>query len=583
MDMIAVRGLKYWYPEAEEPTLDGIDLVVEQGQLVAITGRSGCGKSTLLLCLKGLLPKLYGGRLEGVIQINGRDIAPLSVSELSSLVGLVMQDPDTQLCNLFVKDEVAFGVENLCVPREQCLQQVRHAMGVMALNGLADRQVHQLSGGEKQRVAIASVLAMAPPVLLLDEPTANLDSKSGREILQRIARLKELGHTLLIVQHDLDEIVNRADRLLVLDRGRVVAFDAPREVFTHFGERLTEDFGIGLPQIVSVALRTRSQFHFRRLPLTPREFSDEVKVQCTSSPSPLCLAGSTQSKEAQETIIEVRQASFTYPGADRPAVRNATFSIRKGEVVAIVGKNGSGKSTLARLIVGLLKPNSGAVHVIGQETDKKRAPLVYKSMGYVFQYPEHQFLTDTVEREIAYGLEVQRRSAEEIRTLVEEVMRLLRLEVVAGRHPFNLSGGEKRRLSVATMMVIEPTLLILDEPTYGLDEGNLINLLGFLFERLRERNITIVFITHDMRLVAEYAQRVLVMSEGEILFDGQPAVLFMSPEMMQRAELIPPPVVELVSQLRQQNLPLPQETITAQQLIHLLSQLEVEEGPRERT
>lgn len=567
MDMISVRGLKYWYPEAQNPTLDGIDFTVAAGQLVAITGRSGCGKSTLLHCLKGLLPKLYGGRLEGCIEINGRDIAPLSVSELAGLVGLVMQDPDTQLCNLFVKDEVAFGVENLLVPREQCLQQVHHALDVMELWDIAGRQVHQLSGGQKQRVAIASVLAMSPPVLLLDEPTANLDSKSGREILQQIARLKHLGHTVLIVQHDLDELISQADRLLILDHGKVVAFDSPRAVFSQYGERLTEDFGIGLPQIVSVALKTRTLFHFDQLPLTPQEFSDGVQVTNEYAPALQSVSRPAQTEVAQDVIVEAQQASFTYPAAKQPAVRNATFTIRRGEIVAIVGKNGSGKSTLARLIVGLLKPNVGNIHVVGQEARRKRAQPIYQSMGYVFQYPEHQFLSDTVESEIAYGLEVQHRPKDEIRSLVEEFMRLLRLEGAAERHPFNLSGGEKRRLSVATMMVIEPTLLILDEPTYGLDEGNLINLLGFLFDRLRERNITIIFITHDMRLVAEYAQRVLVMSQGEILFDGHPADLFLDHELMQRAELVPPPLVELVNELCHKGWTLPREIITLQQFL----------------
>jgi len=568
MSILSFHEVSYWYPGTKEPCLSGLNLSIEPGELVLLSGQSGCGKSTLLHCIKGLLPKLYGGRMAGRIEIDGRDTEPLTVIDMATEVGLVMQDPDTQLCNLFVRDEVAFGVENLLLPREQCLEQVQRAIDQVGLGELADRQVFQLSGGQKQRVAIASVLAMDTPIILLDEPTANLDNRSGREIFQLVAELRSQGKTILLIQHELDELAAVADRLVILSQGRIAASGAPRAVFSEYEDRLTMQYGVGLPQVVAAALKTRSVFPFERLPLSPAEFAAGV----TAGPKPDASAQAQDEAHAAHAapIIQAEALSYRYPGMKSPAILEASFQIQEGEVVAICGKNGSGKSTLARLLVGLLKPTSGIVRLGEKNIAKMSAHELHGSTGYVFQFPEDQFLTDAVDREIAYGLEVQQRDSAEIDRLVKEVMQLLRLDYVADRHPFSLSGGEKRRLSVATMMILEPRLLILDEPTYGLDEGNLINLLGFLFERLRARGITIAFITHDMRLVAEYAQRALVMSEGRLVFDGRPADLFRDAEKMQQCELLPPPIVELMRELEKKGWRLPDGVITLPQFVDCL-------------
>jgi energy-coupling factor transport system ATP-binding protein len=485
------------------------------------------------------------------------------VAELATQVGLVMQDPETQLCNLYVQDEVAFGVENLLIPAEECSRRVQQALKDVALADLMDRPVYQLSGGQKQRVAIASVLAMNPPILLLDEPTANLDSKAGQEILQLISQLQQNGRTILLVQHELDDVIHRANKLLIFDAGRVVAFGPPQDILEQYGEQLVVKFGVGLPQIAAAALHLKDIVQFETLPLSTAEFASAV-------PPPVSYLPSSEIKPVltpQPHLIKVDELSYRYSGTDQPVLRNVSFSIPDGEVVAIVGKNGSGKSTLARLLVGLLKPSSGRIYLSGQSLSHLSRYEIHRSTGYVFQYPESQFLTDTVAKEIAYGLEVQQRPAIEISKIVEETLQLLGLERLAEYHPFRLSGGEKRRLSVATMMVLEPRLLILDEPTYGLDEGNLVNLIGYLFNRLRERRITIVFITHNMTLVAEQAQRVLVMESGELIFDGAPKALFEDHDLLNSAELLPPPIVELSSQLRKQGWPVSADVITLNQFI----------------
>ena len=562
--MIHVENLSYWYPQNKSPALKNISFRVEPGELILITGPSGSGKSTLLHCLKGLIPKLYGGKLDGKIDIDGEDISYLSVAEIAKRIGLVMQDPESQFCNLFVRDEVAFGVENLKIDSKVCAQRVTQTLDAVGLSQFADRAVTEISGGEKQKVAIASVLAMGVPVLLLDEPTANLDAKSGRDVLQFIDRLRQEGKTLALVQHELDEMIHVADKLLIMQDGMVVDYGVPRELLQKFEYKLTSDHYIGLPQIVHAALNTQRWFSFENLPLSVAEFVSFTQV----APPEVATESAgyrDHTLETSEAIVEAKNIQFSYPNSKTIAIKDISLTVHAGEVVAILGKNGSGKSTLARLMVGLLYPKSGKIKLDGKDVATLTRHEIHSLTGYVFQYPEQQFLTQSVAKEIAYGLEVQQRPANEISQVVDETIRSLRLAGAENRHPFALSGGEKRRLSVATMLVLEPKLLILDEPTYGLDEGNLLNMIHFLFDQLQKKGATIVFITHDLRLVAEYAQRVIVLHEGVKRYDGKPAELFNQDGLMEHAELIPPPISELVHALQKKGYALPASTITLDQ------------------
>jgi len=575
--MIVIDNLSYWYPRTKSPAISGVKFEVSKGEMVLVTGQSGSGKSTLFYCLKGLVPHLYGGRLEGRVLLDDENLSEISVTEIAQRVGLVMQDPESQFCNLFVRDEVAFGVENLKLDPDVCLSRVQDALRVVGLVELAGKSVVELSGGEKQKVAVASILAMNVPILLLDEPTANLDAQSGREILGFIHRLSESGKTILLVQHKLDEMIHVADKLLILKEGTVLDFGPPRELIEKYGESLTTENNIGLPQIAHAALRTRKWFHFGNLPLTVEEFCAQVENPAEILSLP--MHKSAVAKDGRGSIlIEAEGLSYSYSASEKEAVNNFSMKVKAGEVVAIVGRNGSGKSTLARLLVGLLKPQKGSVKLRGRDTSELKRGDIHALTGYVFQYPEHQFLSDTVEKEIAYGLEVQERPKAEIKSTVNDVIESLKLTGKETRHPFCLSGGEKRRLSVATMLVLEPRLLILDEPTFGLDEGNLINLIRLLFEQLRERGITIIFITHDMRLVAEHAQRVFVMLDGQLLFDGSPAELFQDATMLDRAELLPPPIVELTLALKQCGYCLPPYLATLEEFTNAIDSIFIAEN-----
>lgn len=569
--MITVDNLSFQYPYSQSLTLQAISLHIEPGELVLLTGPSGSGKSTLLHCLKGLVPHLYGGKLAGRIVIDGIDLSQSSVADIARRVGLVMQDPETQFCNLFVRDEVAFGVENLKLPREVCLAKTEESLGTVNLSHMAERSVMELSGGEKQRVAIASVLAMDVPVLLLDEPTANLDSRSGRDVLQFITQLKEMGKTILLVQHDLDEMIHVADKLLILESGSVVDFDDPRRVIDKHRERLTIDHNVGLPQITQAALEASKWLQFERLPLTADEFCGGIGPSQISLPLAGILEAPQLSTGSTQKFVEANGVTFAY--SSDQVVRDVTLQVNRGEVLAIVGKNGSGKSTLARLLVGLLEPQAGSVELNGHSLASMTRHEIHRQTGYVFQYPEHQFLASTVKNEVAYGLEVQGKPPEERARRVTEALQMLQLSGMEDRHPFSLSGGEKRRLSVATMLVLQPDLLILDEPTYGLDEGNLMHLVRFIFDQLRAQGVTIVFITHDMRLVAEHADRVLVMHEGRLIFDGLPAEFFHNDTLIRQAELLPPPVVELTDALVARGIPLPAHIVTLEQFGRAISGL----------
>jgi energy-coupling factor transporter ATP-binding protein EcfA2 len=570
--MIHVENLSYWYPQSKSPALKNISFRVEPGELILIAGPSGSGKSSLLHCLKGLIPKLYGGRLEGKIEIDGEDISYLSVAEIAKRIGLVMQDPESQFCNLFVRDEVAFGVENLKIDSMTCSQRVIQALNAVGLNQFADRAVTEISGGEKQKVAIASVLAMGVPAMLLDEPTANLDAKSGRDVLQFIGQLRQEGKTLVLVQHELDEMIHVADKLLIMQDGRVIDYGPPRELLQKFEYKLTSDHFVGLPQIAHAALDTQRWFSFESLPLSVAEFASFAQV---APPGAMMEPVNHRDNlpEIPAVIVEAENIQFSYPNSKANAIKDISLIVHAGEVVAILGKNGSGKSTLARLMVGLLQPKKGTIKLGGRDVATLTRHEIHSLTGYVFQYPEQQFLTQSVAKEIAYGLEVQQRPPNEISQIVNETIQSLRLAGAENRHPFALSGGEKRRLSVATMLVLEPKLLILDEPTYGLDEGNLLNMIHFLFDQLQKKGVTIVFITHDLRLVAEYSQRVIVLYEGEKLYDGKPAELFNHDRLMKQTELIPPPISELVQALREKGYALPAGTITLDQFSQAVKDL----------
>jgi energy-coupling factor transport system ATP-binding protein len=511
---IKVEGLGFSYEEGDIFT--DLTFSIEKNQSILLLGPSGSGKSTLAYCLNKLYPEAVDGELKGTITFEGRNLDDFKPGELNQKIGIVFQDPESQFCMLTVEEEVAFGLENFHVPRAEMEVKIDRALELVGLQAEKKTTIHTLSGGQKQKLAIACVLVLQPEVIILDEPTANLDPLSSADLVDTIARLKkERPFTLIVVEHKLDDWVELIDRCLVLDSSATILFDGtPEQCFGEFAPFLKKE-GIWLPKVVEAAITAKKAGVYKgeRLPLRNHELLSGLK-----DPDAF-LKKEIKTITKSEPILEVNGLSA------RGHLRNINLRIHKGELTALVGANGSGKTTLSKCLAGLIPLSQGEIHFLGVPLSKWKEKDLFQLLGYVFQNPEHQFITDSVYEEIAFGLE-NRASA--LASLEK-----IGLEKHANAHPFSLSQGQKRRLSVATMLVHEQELLILDEPTFGQDANTAYEIMRVL----DEKNGAVFMITHDMELVDQYADTVHVLDEGELIFSGTPESLWENHEVVDRARL----------------------------------------------
>jgi len=551
MALIEIDALTVKYARRKLPALRGLTLRVEQGETLLLLGPSGSGKSTLALTLNGLLPQSVGELLAGEVRVNGLDTQQHSVAELAQQIAILFQDPDAQFATLKVEDEIVFGLENLRQPAEQMDAKVERALHEVGMEAHRQRPVMALSGGEKQRVALASLLAMQPSVLVFDEPTANLDSVGTQQVFALLAELKSRGrHTLVLIEHKLDELMHLVDRVVVLNpEGGILADGEPRQIFDRRGEELRK-LGVWMPQVclLAHALRKRG-VELAAFPITLGEAVKALRPWIAALPKTGVSNTPAKIKTSKEPVFEVRDLSFAY--GNMPALKNVSLRVDQGDFLAIVGANGAGKTTLAKHLIRILKPAQGNVYLRGEEFSRIPAKQLARQVGFVFQNPEHQFVTETVADEIAYGLRVMGEAEETIQAKTQELLDSFGLTRYAKANPFTLSYGEKRRLSVASMLAMGQDVLILDEPTFGQDERNA-NALLALLDKLNKQGKTIIVITHDMRMVAEHAHRVLVMSAGSIMFDGSPTDLVEQPDLLSRAHLNLPPLARLAALLSTQ-------------------------------
>ena len=544
---IFLKNVKYWYPLQEKPVLNDVNLNVEKGEMALLIGPTGCGKSTLCLCLTGMIPHKLGGKLEGEVIVNGVNVLNSTVSEMAKHIGIVFQNPDEQLTCLYVEDEVAFGPENLMLPPEEVKSRVNEALEFVGLSGFKDRIVYDLSGGQKQRLAIAAVLAMRPSVLVLDAPISNLDPRGASEILHVIDNIrKEHKLTTLIVEHKIDELITLVDRVIVMDKqGTIVMNTSPRNILEEL-PYLRDKLGLWVPQLAEIAIELKNKgFSIDEIPLTLEEaISIFSKLNIKMSSLKIEEKGASKEFKSMEPIISVKNLTFVYPDGT-VAVRDVSFDVFPGEFLTIVGQNGSGKTTTAYNLIGVLKPTKGQVIIAGNDTKKTPIDVIARDITYVFQYPEHQFIDDKVYKEIAFELNKRKDIyGENIDKKVDEVLNEIGLLEYKDRHPYNLSLGEKRLLSAAEMTLIKPKIIILDEPTYGQDMRHNYQLMNYMAE-LNKKGTTIVMITHDMRLVTEYASRVIAMKDGRLVYDGEPRKFFSNFDLLKDLQLEPPPVVRL--------------------------------------
>jgi energy-coupling factor transporter ATP-binding protein EcfA2 len=505
--LIELEHLSVRYPKSDVPALDDVSLTIEQGETVLLLAPSGGGKSTLARVLSGLVPQLVFAHVQGELRVGEIDPLTAPPGEVAGQVGLLFQDPESSFATLSVEDEIAFGLENLRVPPDEMPGRIRRSLAQVGLPKFEKRRLDSLSGGEAQRIALACLLAMAPPVLILDEPTANLDPASTREFFAHLAGLRS-SHTILLIEHKLDACLHLADRVILLDgHGRLIVVAKPERVFAEYRDVIIET-GSWLPGDL---------------------LSPEMAKPGLSHP----LAPATM---AELPAVRIEDVTFAYP--DSASVLNdVSLDIPRGSFFGLVGPNGSGKTTLARLMMGLLPaPSQGEIRIFGDPLDSLTLSDLTERVGFVFQNPEHQFVTNTVHDELAFSLTARQWPEAEVERRVVDLLTRFELEEQQGQNPFTLSQGQKRRLSVATMLAVGQRMLILDEPTLGQDRRTTQTLMESL-SALSRQGVTILIITHDMRLVGSYAQLAAVMLDGQIAFVGQPQVLFQNRSLMRAARL----------------------------------------------
>ena len=529
--MIKIRDLTFYYGDASRPALQDVNLDIEDGEFVLVTGPSGCGKTSLCRCLNGLIPHFYGGEIAGGLEVQGLDVMRHTTRELATRVGMVFQDPENQLVSMDVQREVAFGLENLAFPRDVMAKRVEEALDTLGISGLRHRQVHELSGGEKQKVVISSVLALHPDVLVLDEPTSELDPKGAEDVLSIVRRLNdELGITVILVEHRLDRVVHLVDRMIVMDKGKIIADGNPRAVLSN-GD--ITSIGAGVPPIVRIVQRLRDNgVNVDNIPLTVKEGRAMLKdIFMGARGSTL---SHTESADNGRPVIEIDKLWHAYPEGIT-ALKNVNLRICEGEFVAVMGRNASGKTTLVKHINGLLQPTKGKVIVSGIDTRRATIAQLSRKVGFIFQNPNDHIFADTVEEEIAFILKNLGFDSGEIAARIDEMLEMFALKEFRKRYPRSLSGGERQRVAMASVLVARPRVLILDEPTRGMDYRLKSELMRFL-NGYREKGNTVVLVTHDVETVAEHADRVVLLSEGGVVVDGNKRdvlsrALFFSPQI----------------------------------------------------
>ena len=569
--LLRVRELGVTHDGEQTPAPASVSFDIAPGEVVLLLGPSGSGKSTLTLAINGLLPQSVPATVTGTVKVDGLDTQTTPVAELSTRVGMVFQDPDAQLVTGTLLDEVAFGPENLRMPVAEVLARAEAALRRVGLWERRSENPDRLSGGGRQRLAIACALAMGSPLLVLDEPTANLDPAGIEDVYAALGELVAAGdRAILLVEHNLDAAVGFVDRVVVLDQDGRLAFDGGVDDVLRDHATDLHDMGVWLPVSAIAALRLRrAGFTLDPLPLTPDELHNALEgteglpsptvdhgVSSVGAGAPsagrpgatvprsLSERGTSETKRPGRTddltpLITVRD--LTLRRGRTEVLHGIDLDVPRGAFVAVVGANGAGKTSLIQALAGVVAPPKGAVHVDGLDVGRADARTLSARIGFVFQNPEHQFIAHTVFDEIAHGLRLQHLPEGEVRVRTEALLDRFGLTDKAASHPFLLSGGQKRRLSVGTALVAGAPVLVLDEPTFGQDRARADELLSLLSE-LNAEGTTIVVVTHDMQLVTDHADRTVVLADGRVLAEGATAGVFADDDLIRRAGLRPPPL-----------------------------------------
>ncbi len=501
--MLQVENFSFDYENIEKPLVDQLCLTLYENEVTLLMGASGSGKSSLALCLNGLYPDAVEGFSSGDIYFHGKNIRDLKKGELNQHIGFVFQDPESQFCMITVEDELAFTLENRKIPGSEMSACISEALQAVGMEDFKNNKIHELSGGQKQKIALAAVLLLEPELLILDEPTANLDPVSSLEFIGLIKRIqKERGLSVLIIEHQADDWLELVHRVIVIGKdGKVIADEDAEALFSEKQQLLRQE-GVFLP----------------------KQFTDSSGLEWKGDSPPL---------PTNEIILSMENMTFNRKG--QSILKEINMELYRGEFIAVIGENGAGKSTLLQLMAGLLTPKKGNISFMNQPIERWNENELRKRMGYVFQNPEHQFITDTVYDELTFGMKLNGYTEEELEVTAAHLMKQYHLEKHRYSNPFSLSGGQKRRLSVATMLDETPDLLLFDEPTFGQDASTTQELMHMI-RQLKENGTTIVFITHDMDIV-DMTDRAFVLYNQEFAFAGEPDKLWEQEHILQQARL----------------------------------------------
>jgi energy-coupling factor transporter ATP-binding protein EcfA2 len=530
---LEIENLNFRYQRRDEFALHNLSFQVKPGEVLLIAGASGCGKTTLMRCINGLIPRTYHGELLGNIRVFGKSVADMSMPELSQQVGTILQDPERQIVGSYVLNEVAFGLENLGLPRDEILQRADETLSFLGITHLRDRETFSTSGGEKQKVALAGVLSMRPRILLLDEPLASLDPMSSHEALQFFRWLADQGIAIMIVEHRVEDVLTiHPENVLYLENG----------------EQLYYGVADGLLQVVD----------YHRLKLPAPTIMERSKNEPKFTFEPILKPSPNQ-----DPILSFEDVNFRY-SPDLPEVlHKINFKVYPGDVIAILGHNGAGKTTLVKHALGLLKPTRGKVLLESKDTRKLTVAQAARSVGYVFQSPTQMLFAPTVAEELEFGPRNLRMEADTIKQNVDWAIHTVHLESELQTPPLALSFGQQKRISIAAVLAMRSRILMMDEPTAGQDYWNY---LAFMDSILQMPGFdAILFITHDVDLAVIYANRILLLFDGAIVADGPPNEVLSDEAQLSRCRVLPTSLLRL----NQQFFPITGRFLRAEQLAHV--------------
>jgi energy-coupling factor transporter ATP-binding protein EcfA2 len=570
---VSIKNLSYTYPNAKQ-ALANVSLEIRKGEYLAIMGANGAGKTTTCLFLNGVIPQITGGRVRGTIHVMGLDTFEHPVYEIAQLVGMVLQDPEAQIFASNIRSEVAFAAENLGVPHDAMVEQVNWALKTVRLDGMDDRTPAQLSGGQKQRLAIASGLVVQPSLLVLDEPTSQLDPLGTDEVFSVLRDLnRDIGLTIVLATHKAEQVAEYADRVIVLENGRLVAEGHPSEVFSQVD--LLEKVDVPVPHVTKICRNLQ-----KKAPSVPNSISlDSGKaiLKDLLSTNKLSVSKSTIfrpegehtcDKEIEpEPCIDVQNVSYTYPGTDLKALDKVNLSVYPGQFIGVIGQNGAGKSTLMKTLLGLLSPSEGTIFLDGKDIADNTPAKVARRVGLVLQNPDTQLFALSAWEEVAFGPQNCGVEENEVIRRVDQALDAVGLLDKRDEYPFNFSFGDRRKISVAAVAAMQPDVLIFDEPTTGQDHKGRYELAN-IAKTLNQQGTTVIMITHDMGLIAEYTQRLVVMGNGRILLDCPTRNAFHRTDILTQAFITPPQVTQLAIALS--DFGFPPEVLTVEEFCSLL-------------